>query len=401
MSPDPQPALLNQGENLLTPLKDGIFKETPLEAPPFWLAGLDLGASASHRGGVVSVYPVDETGVAALSIGVDGEVILWNVRTGNSILFGDLESKVLVTALDAGSGYLAVVPQITATNRNVRIWSLRERRYIKELDRLHSRVTSVDFQPDRSFIGKGEAAVAIGGADGRVYRWRFFESHQNRILSKASKDFERYVGHATVVSAVAFHPGGRVFFSGDWNGAFNAWLSFDTDLHGGKYDENLFGRGFFTEQSTRKRAKRDGTDPIEKIAIDSRGRHIALGLQNGRIEVWEARGLAWQGSYLAHAGAMRALHFNPDGDAIASYGRGDKLSIWKFSFLEEGIEQRRKIEFEKYLELPIPDITDFRYLKPGVIVAGTSDGKVLEIDIELAKRQASAASSDAGLQEED
>src|SRR5690606_29308945 len=107
---------------------------------------------------------------------------------------------------------------------------------------------------------------------------------------KDSLYLERYLGHATVVSSIAYHPFGRVFFSGDWRGRLNAWLTYDSDPHEGRYDENIFGGLLFSEQARRAKAKRSGDKSIERLLVSSDGEFLFVATETGSLELWRVRG---------------------------------------------------------------------------------------------------------------
>lgn len=188
---------------------------------------------------------------------------------------------------------------------------------------LKTRISSLQFVND-------ETALLLGGVDGRVYRWKFLETDTPKKPS-----LERYIGHGSVVSAVTGGIGSPIFFSGDWLGVISVWLPYDADRFGGRFDENIFGGGFFTDiNKVRETKKTDGA--IESM-IASTDR-IFVGLREGKIENWSIRGLRKKGSVMAHSGGVFNLEV---GSVLVSAGRDGLIKIWTLDLEPiDTIEQR-------------------------------------------------------------
>ncbi len=190
---------------------------------------------------------------------------------------------------------------------SIEIVDLIEGATLGTLENLGTRATSVQFQ-------SGNDALFLGGADGRVYRWKYTESGKRSAI-------ERYIGPASIVSSVAAHPGGRVFFSGDWAGGLNAWLPYDQDAFKGVYDRNAFLSGLFSEKVTRQNAGRSDATGITQLLPTSDGQGLVVVLQDGRLEWWMLRGLMKIGEVQAHKGLIYDASLSADGKLIATVGR--------------------------------------------------------------------------------
>lgn len=188
------------------------------------------------------------------------------------------------------------------------------------LDRFDTRINA-------AVIQAGTEAVIFGGADSRVYRW---------LPSKGpvKSSIERYIGAASVVSAIATHPEGRVFFSGDWSGGLNAWLPYDADAFQGRFDRNAFLGGLFSDRTPRQRGARSDTVAISGILVFSSGDHLLAVLQDGRVEWWQMRGFRKMGEVQAHKGLIYHATLDAEGGRLATVGRDGVGKVFSLEFVE-------------------------------------------------------------------
>ncbi|MCB0318196.1 MAG: hypothetical protein KDD56_05520, partial [Bdellovibrionales bacterium] len=207
-------------------------------------------------------------------------------RTGGLVSLGELPFEARVADYSAASGRLAVYD-----GSSIKI--LEEGIETRELELLKARPYEIAFSPEGD-------AILVGGADSIVYRWKFIEYENAESNKERDLSFERYIGHSTVISGLAYHPFGRIAFSGDWKGGMNVWLFYDSDQFGGKYDDNKFwGRGFI-EKTNRKKIPREAQlESVEKILISGDGEYVFLALKDGKIEVWQVRGMKRAGQFQA------------------------------------------------------------------------------------------------------
>ena len=263
-----------------------------LQVEPHWLPNQrSYPETASHSSAVVGIFPLfqehssksqEHNLKAALILTIDGKglILLWEPRAATARVLARLSQPVERASLSKNQRHLAFL-----SRGEVKVFSLPTASLLSTLSQIDSRITSLDFQPQKR-------ALLLGGADGRVYRWKYgLERIRDKLtLDEQRKMYERYIGHASVVSVVGYHPHARVFFSGDWQGKLSAWLSYDIDDFSGHYDEDVFGVGFFTDEIRRKVANRSTKESIEYMVPDSSGSSILLGTQKGLLELWAVRG---------------------------------------------------------------------------------------------------------------
>jgi len=221
-----------------------------------------------------------------------------------------------------------------AYQSTIRLYSLASQSELATLSKLKAQITALSFDP----FGK---SLLIAASDGRIYQWNYYLelTTEREELDKMDKQriLESYVGHSALVSAVAFHPLGRLFFSGDWQGSIQAWQNYSADAHGGKYDKNLFADRFFLQKSVRMGAARGDNLGIDQLRVSADGQSLFVATQDGSLEFWQVRGFKKISVVKAHDGLVLSLELSPDGKHAASLGRDGKLKIWNFSL---GLKER-------------------------------------------------------------
>ena len=216
----------------------------------------------------------------------------------------------------------------------VRILSLQDCRLVAETRLIDSRIGSLAFSPD-------SRSIIMGAFDGKVYRWRFLESggfSENQHLL-----FERYIGHGGVVSSVAFHPAGRVFFSADWTGSLRAWLRYDQDDYKGRWDVVTGPGRFYTEVAVAVSAARF-SEPIDGLVVSSQGDYLLTSTRDGSVQLWSIRGFLLRGQIPAHDGQVRSIALSASGELAATSGRDGFIRLWRIS---SGGNESKQVEFSK------------------------------------------------------
>lgn len=297
-------------EGLLTPkTEDNQLKSKII---PLWgeaLVGGTFPASSEHLGEVLAVRQVLRSPLQAISVGADGNVLLWDLagssgrlitQVGGALQLATIGRRRAVVAWSSGVS-ISVACVVGCSDR----WTL---------DRLKTRTTSLGFHED-------DQALVIGGADGRVYRWHFTREGSAESADERDRILERYIAHQTLVSGVMPLHTGRAFFSSDWDGQLYAWLAYTADDHQGSYDRNLFGGRFFGSSGTYMFASRPADRGITALAVSENGQRLAVGTDDGYVEVWEVRGFEMTARTLAHVGRVTSVTLSDDGTRVASLGR--------------------------------------------------------------------------------
>lgn len=285
-----------------------------------------------------------------LTVGEKGDIWLWSTNLANKKLI-----EVLGTCVD----------KVDFDHNTLSLfWSCGAKLYTKELlnDKSMQQISKIATRASAFSVYNNASQFLVGGADGKIYRW---EGQDGRNITDFT-DFERYTAHATVVSAIAFHPAGRVFFSGDWQGRFKAWLSYKEDEFGGEYDENLFGGRFFEDGSVLKDSGRAGGS-IEKIVPSPRGDFILLGFQDANIELWKLR--SFKKVLDIKASALRLIDVKfYDTSSFVTLTKDNVARLWVFNETQDEMGVERVFKAALYRQA---------LLNSPVLLYVTRDGRIL------------------------
>ena len=311
-------------------------------------------SSSEQLGGVVSV---DEEGHIALN-SPDGT---------KSVSLGSINRAVTFMAISANQRFLAVSHDLYLA-----IWDLETLTELIEFSDLKTRVSAITFDPASN-------ALLVAGLDGRIYRWKWLELLQGSIKER-SLAYERYLGHSSVVSAIAYHPQGRVFFSGDWYGNLSAWRAYDGDLFAGQYASNIFGGIFYTDSSVRRNVTRVDKNRIESLVVSPKGTFMALGTNQDQVELWGLRGFTLLKSTAAHQGLVRLLAFSSDEKYLASYGRDKVLRVWAIESSFVPLLDETQYELVLHGQKELPDVRALKFINSSRIMLGLGSGEVIALD---------------------
>ncbi|MFN4895493.1 MAG: WD40 repeat domain-containing protein [Pseudomonadota bacterium] len=350
---------------------------------PKWseLSISSLPSSSAHLGDVLATKEITSAPLRAVSVGSDGNVLLWDLAAGSGRLVTQLGGAIQFAALGRSHAVVAWSSGNTVTVACVVGCSERW-----ELKKLKTRTTSLGFHED-------DSALLIGGADGRVYRWLFQSEGQDLSADQRDRTLERYIAHQTLVSVVAPLHTGRAFFSADWDGQLYAWLAYTADDHRGSYDRTLFGGRFFGNLGNYMLASRPADRGITTLALSDNGQRLALGTDDGYVEVWEVRGFEMTARSLTHVGRVISVSLSHDGSRVASLGRdgliavadvvGDPSYGVKAGALRSTATQVFKEE--------VKSARNVYFLSSGDLLLSTSTGQIGEISLSAIRRAVTPA----------
>lgn len=198
--------------------------------------------------------------------------------------------------------------------------------------------------PQDGEIRQGEQFL-VAAADGDIFLY-------NPRAKDVRKRIEKYAGHSSVPSALAFLPDGTVFLSGDWQGTLAATALYDEGMMSEMEYQKDYMRGrVFQSKATRKVASRKGSESISNIAMVPGGDLFVTGGVNGSVELWEIKGLKQSDVKKQSPAEILGIAVNEAGDSFATLNRRGMIDIWAIEAGDVvlGIEGRKKLAFKKQI----------------------------------------------------
>lgn len=335
-----------------------------------------LTERSGHQGEVLALAQVAQSPALVVSVGTDGDTIGWSLDSGSGYLLKSIGQEIQLATVGSRLPLMAYT-----SNGKVIVSCLSQCQGEWVLDRLKPRVLDIAFHA-------GDSALLIAGADGRIYRWRYELDRQASSLKEKDRALERYIAHQTLISRVLPHPAGRAFFSTDWDGTLLGWLPYSADDHGGEYDRNLFGGRFFGGVGTFLNAARAPDRGISSAAASENGERLALGAEDGNVEVWEVRGFSIAARSEDHSGRVMTVALSQDGSKVASIGRDSKLVVTQ---LEPDPLHRISPKSLPFLSRDVltqqmgSGTRNLQFLSNGNLIFSTKDGRIGEITVRDAR----------------
>jgi WD40 repeat protein len=294
--------------------------------------------------------------------------ILGLYKFGNDIL--GVSRDGTIKTLRGSTSSLGTSPQAVAFDETRQLLAFSAGRIVyladpgdpkpKKFLELRTRVTSMAFEP-------GGASLLMGGVDGGVYR--------HNILSRSQSEgtaLERYSGHASVVSAVEFHPSRQVFFSGDWQGVLNGWKIFDRRFE--RASENTFGTQFFSNKADRAQPGREDDNAVERLLVTKDGSLLFVALQSGTIELWRVRGVKQLSKIEAHEGPVYDLDYSDRLHRLASAGRDGHVKLWSID-----LDQENPLKSES--QLAVEGVSRLKFGDESSLILGGKDGSLKRVPL--------------------
>jgi WD40 repeat protein len=279
---------------------------------------------------------------------------------GDNVLFWNLQAKTFSPLLKANTGRIqsmAISPDGNnlAISRShpkekswtVDLWNVAEptrAEVTASLDRQTSYPSTVRFSPDGKIL-----ATATLRRDGDIRLWN--------LTGKAPTELA-VIQKLSSVDAIDFSPDGKTLVSGHSSGMIRLW-----ELEGTKLKERFSHKGH-TDVVTRLAVSatgvlasgaRDGTvrrwdlsgvegkqiDLLNSegdIALSRDGKTLALGNDDGTIELWDVgkEKSAQRLRFQAHKkrdqfSSISSLEFSADGKTLASHGYDGKIRLWNLT----------------------------------------------------------------------
>lgn len=231
-----------------------------------------------------------------LSASADGTARLWDTVTGEEVRRFNHPAAVLALAFSPGGRTL-----VTGDSDGVvRLWETSTGALQRQLNGHTGSVNTVVFSADSRL-------VASGSMDRTIRVWNIATGRETLQLR----------GHADRVTTVAFNPNNRLLASGGSDNTIILW-----NLIGGERERQLTGH----------------TDTVTRVAFDPTGRGLLSASWDGSMLLWNIDTGEIVHRFLGHAGAITSAVISPDGDTAVSGSDDMSVRVWE---LKSGSETSR------------------------------------------------------------
>jgi len=308
-----------------------------------------------------------------------------SIGIGGSRALAQLSGNVFALTFSPDGQTLAVSACATAllglcTRSEVTLWNPLEDGALGRIAAHSAAAYALGFSNDGELL-------ATGGEDGRVRLWN---PSSGEVLQEMS------VGSA--VSSVSFHSSGFSLALGRQNGAVlswdlrasqartilerkGGWINALAHSPDGRYlavasgarqsDGQPSGQLYGVQDESLEGFSLEGNPTVRSLAFSPDGTMLALGVEDGRIHLWDMNKLRRIGVLEGHTDAVRSLSFSAAG-SLASGGDDHTVCLWnpgKSQLLER---------FTGHTE----EVTAVSYrAQGGVIASGGFDRRVLLWDV--------------------
>ena len=332
------------------------------------ISPLGLEPRNGHSSEIVGVFPlgsVSEGMLNLVTVEKSGTVLAWDIQHGKAFYLFQSGGEVSHVTISPRCDQLAF-----SKGSSVELHSITKGDLIATPSALKGGITSLEFNP------AGDALL-IGNVDGNIYRWKW--TLEGKGLDR-DKVMERYVGHPALPSSIAYHPRGRFFFSGDWQGDLFAWISYDKDdPYGGYFDKNLFDKRYFIDNVVRMKGARDNNS-VDILRVTPDGEILLAANVTGAVEVWQIKGFSLASSVPAHQGVIFDMAVSPSGATVATSGRDGTVKLWTRKVRQPG-ELIKEHTLVSITSLSLPGVKKLGFVNDTHLVIGRGDGKVLDIEL--------------------
>lgn len=311
--------------------------------------------------------------------GSDGDVRLWEAKTGETMLLGRHHGRVTACAFSPSGRHVAA----GSTDGRLILWGVGGEQTIESRSASLAPIYCCVFHPTR------DKTVVTGHSDGKV---RFWEADAGTMQASTILG-----AHRSEVLACAFHPAGDALVSGAADGSLRLYqLSTGQQIavleegSGGAIhccDFSPDGKLVITGDSeaalrtwdvqTRHllsalTAPRndDNRDEVLACAFDRTGDLIVSGHLDGRVRLWEVGSGRVLTVLRGHANWVNSCSLDPSAQTVVSAGADETLKLWNVATLPRGMAS---------LESHDTTVTDCAFSPDGRTLASVSMDETIKI----------------------
>lgn len=241
----------------------------------------------AHRSGFVWGVAATGEGRRAVSVGMDGNIRVWNIGNGSCVRVIETGSPIFCVAVHPTEN-VVLVGGMTTTE--VAFWSIARGDRIGALKGPSTGVMSISFSCD----GR---KVVTGSWDRSVRVWAY-ETREHISV------FER---HSNWVNSVAFSTDGKCVLSGAMDGVLHLW----DWKKGAVY-----------------RSPRIHTELVYALAVHQRGFGLS-GARDGRMLRWNVKSGESDFEYFGHTSGVEQIRISQDGEFAISTSLDGTARMWR------------------------------------------------------------------------
>lgn len=278
-----------------SPARDVLFSPTGAVAAAIadgtirvWRNGIS-GTSAVFNGHVDVVSALDFNGDGSLLVsgGVDMDVLIWDVASGERLLtLSGHTGSIRDVAFSPDSTQVVSASE----DGTVRIWDVASGEQVRIINADSGRVLTVDFSVEGGLI-------ASGGSSGRVRLWQVDDGRNIRDFAE----------HEEEIRSVIFSPDGALLASSSTDNRILLWR-----LSDGGIVHDL-----------------DSERDVFSLAFSPDGSLLASGDRNNDIRLWTVASGTQERILTGHVGWVFGVSFSPDGSTLISSSGDGSVRVWR------------------------------------------------------------------------